>query len=122
MLAPQRGPVGAGVSAADEEPARLEPDRLRMARRVAPGLEDPHGVAAARELRGDGLAEPRLERERARRRAPRPAVDPARRLHGGLDVEAEIDDARRERDERLGLTLARPSSPRRGTAGRRGGT
>src|SRR5262245_44752977 len=78
--AAEGGSVGAGVAAADEEPVRREPERLGVAGRVAPGVEHPHLVAAAGQIRRHAVAEPALDGEGARRRTPRPAVDPARSL------------------------------------------
>src|SRR6266849_4286850 len=100
------GTVGAGIGAANEAAVGIEPDTLRVSEEVVPLVGHVNIVAARGELNRHLWPVASFQAERASRRSPGAAIDPARRLHARLRAHAAVETARDEGGLRLRLAFA----------------
>src|SRR5262245_40632595 len=102
----QRRAVTARVCATFQE-AMLAIDayRVRVPHVVVPIRHHLHRLTTTLQLANHLIVYPAFEREVARRRSPRSAHQPARRLNGLLDVVTKVDKTGHQRRLRLWLAL-----------------
>src|SRR5215475_15561511 len=100
------GAIGSGIRAAHEAAVGIEPDAMGVAEEIVPLLAHLYVVAAGGEVAREGGLVAALEIEGSRGRAPRTAIEPARRFHARLRPQAAVEPSREKCGLRLGLALA----------------